>query len=97
LVGTGTAIKLLNAIPDCEVVALDSGCCGMAGSFGYQQYEISQAIGEDRLFPALRDLPADTTVVAPGFSCRHQIEHFTGVHAASSMALLASLLDGSAA
>ncbi|HRW10524.1 MAG TPA: FAD-linked oxidase C-terminal domain-containing protein, partial [Caldilineaceae bacterium] len=93
LVGTQAAVKLLSAIPDCEVVALDSGCCGMAGSFGYQHYEISQAIGEQRLFPALRDLPTATTVVAPGFSCRHQIEHFTGVRAETASSLLASLFE----
>ncbi|MEZ4678180.1 MAG: hypothetical protein R2932_28585 [Caldilineaceae bacterium] len=64
----------------------------MAGSFGYTHYEVSQAIGEQRLFPALRDLPADTTVVSPGFSCRQQIKHFTGVHAETPLSLLASLI-----
>ncbi|MEZ4614701.1 MAG: FAD-linked oxidase C-terminal domain-containing protein [Caldilineaceae bacterium] len=92
LVGVGPTVNLLRAIPDCEVVALDSGCCGMAGSFGYTHYEVSQAIGEQRLFPALRDLPADTTVVSPGFSCRQQIKHFTGVHAETPLSLLASLI-----
>lgn len=94
LVGVTSTLKLLGAIPDCEVSALDSGCCGMAGSFGYTHYEISQAIGEQRLFPALRNLDAGTTVVSPGFSCRQQIKHFTGVQAETPMSLLASLLDG---
>jgi len=92
LVGVDPTVALLRAIPDCEVVALDSGCCGMAGSFGYTHYEISQTIGEQRLFPALRNLPADTTVVSPGFSCRQQIKQFTGVHAESPLSLLATLL-----
>jgi Fe-S oxidoreductase len=52
----------------------------MAGSFGYEKkhYEISQKIGEDRLFPALREASAETEIVASGFSCRAQIRHFTG-------------------
>jgi Fe-S oxidoreductase len=63
---------------DCEVV--DSGCCGMAGSFGYeaQHYEISRAIGERALLPAVRKAGAETLVVTDGFSCRQQIESFTG-------------------
>lgn len=92
LVGTSGTVKLLQAIPDCEVVALDSGCCGMAGSFGYQHYDVSQAIGEQRLFPAVRNRGEESVVVAPGFSCRHQIEHFTGISAVTPTALIASLL-----
>jgi Fe-S oxidoreductase len=92
LVGINPTVNLLRAIPDCEVVALDSGCCGMAGSFGYTHYDVSQAIGEQRLFPALRNLPAETTVVSPGFSCRQQIKHFTGVHAETPLSLIAALL-----
>jgi Fe-S oxidoreductase len=67
-------------VPGLQVDEVDSGCCGMAGAFGYERehYELSRKIGEDRLFPALRDLDDDTTVVACGFSCRHQIQHFTG-------------------
>jgi len=60
---------------------IPSGCCGMAGSFGYEKehYEISRKIGESILFPAVKSIKAGTTLVANGFSCRHQIEHFTGV------------------
>lgn len=92
LVGMGSLHNLLDLLPNCEVTLLDSGCCGMAGSFGYTHYEVSQAIGEQRLFPALRDLDDDTTVVSPGFSCRQQIQHFTAITAESPMSLLASLL-----
>lgn len=56
-------------------VELQTGCCGMAGSFGYQKdkYDLSMKIGEETLFPALRELSPDVIVCAPGFSCRHQI------------------------
>lgn len=57
-----------------------SGCCGMAGSFGYESehYDISRTIGEDRLFPAVRDASSGTIIAVSGVSCRHQIGHFTG-------------------
>ena len=63
------------------VSEIPSGCCGMAGSFGYEteHYALSQKIGESILFPAVSSMKAGTTVVANGFSCRHQIHHFTGV------------------
>ncbi len=66
-----------------KVGEIPSGCCGMAGSFGYEQehYDISAKIGESILFPAVRSMKEGTTLIANGFSCRHQIEHFTGVKA----------------
>jgi FAD/FMN-containing dehydrogenase/Fe-S oxidoreductase len=80
LVGMTPIMNLLRRIPGAEVIDLDAGCCGMAGSFGYEKehYEISRLVGEHRLFPAIRQADADTIIVAPGFSCRMQIEHFTG-------------------
>jgi FAD/FMN-containing dehydrogenase/Fe-S oxidoreductase len=63
-----------------EVTIPDSGCCGMAGSFGFergQRYEVSQACGERVILPAVRAAPADTVVVADGFSCREQIGQAT--------------------
>ena len=61
------------------VEEIDSGCCGMAGSFGYEKehYDVSLAIGGRRLFPAVEKNP-DAIVVAPGVSCRQQVEHATG-------------------
>jgi Fe-S oxidoreductase len=58
---------------------LDSGCCGLAGSFGYEadHYDISMKIGERMLLPAVRAAAEDTLVVADGFSCREQIAHAT--------------------
>lgn len=62
---------------------LDSGCCGLAGSFGYEaeHYEISMKIGERVLLPSVRTADRDTIIVADGFSCRQQISHGTSRHA----------------
>ena len=62
-----------------DYALLDSGCCGLAGSFGYERshYDISMRIGERVLLPAVRAAPPDTLVVADGFSCRQQIAHAT--------------------
>jgi Fe-S oxidoreductase len=85
---------LLSRIPSCTVTDLDSGCCGMAGSFGYakDKYEVSRQIGERKLLPAARALAPDAVLVAPGTSCREQVAHFTGVKALHPAQLLASLL-----
>jgi len=58
---------------------LDSGCCGMAGSFGFERehYDVSQAVGELVLLPAVRAASRDTLIIANGFSCREQIEQST--------------------
>jgi Fe-S oxidoreductase len=58
----------------------DSGCCGMAGSFGFEadKFAISQAIGERALLPAVRAAATETLIVTDGFSCREQIEQATG-------------------
>jgi len=96
LVGMSAALRLLRRVPSAEVVDLDAGCCGMAGSFGYERehYEVSRLVGEQRLFPALREARPDDAVIAPGFSCRLQIAHFAGRDAVHPAALLAGLLDG---
>ncbi|MDP9127899.1 MAG: FAD-binding oxidoreductase [Pseudomonadota bacterium] len=62
-----------------KVDVLDSGCCGMAGAFGYERekYKVSQAIAEQGLLPCLAAVPQATTLAVDGFSCRHQISHFT--------------------
>ena len=73
--------SVLGAIHGVEVREVDSGCCGMAGSFGYQHFELSERIGEDRLFPAVRNRSEGTEVVACGISCRHQLRDFLGVDA----------------
>jgi Fe-S oxidoreductase len=80
LAGTAATAALLRSIPGADVVELDAGCCGMAGSFGFEaeHYELSVSIGELRLFPAIRAEPAETIIAATGVSCRQQIEHGTG-------------------
>lgn len=72
------AMKSLLA--DSRVSEIPSGCCGMAGSFGYEKehYNLSKKVGEEILFPAVDALNNQTTLVACGVSCRHQITHFTG-------------------
>jgi FAD/FMN-containing dehydrogenase/Fe-S oxidoreductase len=67
--------RVLGLIPGLEVKLIESSCCGMAGSFGYeaQHYEVSMKMGELSLLPAVRQASADTLIVADGTSCRHQI------------------------
>ncbi len=66
---------------DCQMPA--PGCCGMAGAFGFEKekYDVSVAIGELELLPAVRNAPADWLIIANGFSCREQIQQCTGRHA----------------
>ena len=70
---------------------VNSGCCGMAGSFGYEHYDVSMAIGERVLFPAAK-AHAGGPVIAPGFSCRHQLADATGTQALHPVELLARQL-----
>ncbi len=72
--GTEAIHRHFERAPDASCQEIDSGCCGMAGSFGYEHYELSLQVGEDRLFPAIRDAVAEgKTVLACGISCRHQL------------------------
>jgi Fe-S oxidoreductase len=93
LVGMEPTLRLLRHLSK-DVIALDAGCCGMAGSFGYEKehYEVSRLVGEQRLFPALRKASRETVLVASGFSCRLQIEHFTGRRAVHPAELLRQVL-----
>jgi FAD/FMN-containing dehydrogenase/Fe-S oxidoreductase len=77
--GTAATVALLSRIPGVVVEELDAGCCGMAGSFGFESehYDISLQVGEDRLFPAVRAAAAETVIAATGVSCRQQIFHGT--------------------
>src|SRR5438270_8966100 len=89
--------KLLDQI-GIEAEVLDAGCCGMAGSFGYEKekYEVSQACGERALLPAVRKADQATLVIADGFSCQEQIEQNTdrkGVHLAQAIQM--ALREGS--
>ena len=75
IVGTAPVIDMLSLPTNYTVEEIDSGCCGMAGSFGYEKehYDISMQIAERKLLPAVRDQKQDTLIAASGFSCRHQI------------------------
>lgn len=75
LVGTGPSEQCLSLPPNYRVETVDSGCCGMAGAFGYEKehYEISTAMAERRLAPAVRATSPNTIIAAAGTSCRHQI------------------------
>lgn len=79
LIGTQALIHVLKMVPGFEVSEINSGCCGLAGSFGYEQehYKISMQIGELHLFPAVRNAGEQTLIVANGMSCRSQIAHGT--------------------
>jgi len=93
LVGNETSIAALKAA-GYQVEVIASGCCGMAGDFGYEfdHYEVSHTIGEDRLLPAVRAAAAETVIVASGTSCRHQIGHFTERHPVHLVEALAAAL-----
>jgi FAD/FMN-containing dehydrogenase/Fe-S oxidoreductase len=74
------SVTLLSLPENYSVSVIPSGCCGMAGSFGYEKehYDVSQQIGELVLFPTVRQQPEEVVIAAPGTSCRHQIKDGTG-------------------
>jgi FAD/FMN-containing dehydrogenase/Fe-S oxidoreductase len=92
--GDQTSASALRRIAGDRLMVLPSGCCGMAGSFGYvaHRYDMSMKIGELSLFPPIRE-NLDAIIVAPGTSCRHQIKDGTGRHALHPIELLARALQ----
>ena len=80
LVGTAASLSVLRLPHNYEVEEVNSGCCGMAGAFGFEKehYEISMAIGEQVLFPAVESRGSDWEIAVMGISCRQQVEHGTG-------------------
>jgi Fe-S oxidoreductase len=97
-VGVEPSVAALRLIPGATVEVVDSGCCGMAGSFGYEKehYEVSLAIGARRLFAAVQAQPADAAIAAAGVSCRAQIAHGAGRAALHPVEILvAALADAS--
>lgn len=85
---------MLNLPKNFKVTIIPSGCCGMAGSFGYEKehFEVSMQIGEQTLFPAVRKASAETVIAAPGTSCRHQIFDGTGRKALHPVQIMAEAL-----
>jgi len=91
--GSESSAALLRRLVGDKLKVLDTGCCGMAGSFGYtaDHYDLSMKIGELTLFPAVRQA-ADAAIAAPGTSCRHQIHDGTGTKAKHPIEIVAELL-----
>ena len=90
----GAVEKALRMVPELEVGTVESSCCGMAGSFGYEaeHFNVSMKMGEANLLPAVRKAAADTLIVADGTSCRHQIADGTGRQAVHVAQVLAQAL-----
>jgi FAD/FMN-containing dehydrogenase/Fe-S oxidoreductase len=93
-IGTGALNRCLQRLGGFEVVEVDSGCCGMAGSFGFEaeHYQLSMEIGQRRLFKAVENARPEVEVIASGVSCRQQIEHGTGRRARHPVELLNEVL-----
>ncbi len=90
-VGSAESTKTMLSIPaNFKVSEIPSGCCGMAGSFGYEKehFDLSNKIGELVLFPEIRNCSKDTVIAAPGTSCRHQIKDGTGREALHPVQIL---------
>lgn len=94
LVGNGPTLSVLGMVEGLKVREIDSGCCGMAGAFGYEKehYDVSMNIGSQRLFPTVNTSSDDTVVVVSGTSCRQQIQHGTQRNPLHVIEFLASLL-----
>ncbi|MDA1127826.1 MAG: FAD-binding protein [Chloroflexi bacterium] len=92
--GTATSMAALRLAPGYQVELINAGCCGMAGSFGYEKehYDLSMKIGEEALFPAIRAKHSDWEVAVMGVSCRQQVEHGTGRKARHLVEVLADAL-----
>jgi len=95
----GATEAVLRLVPELTVETIDSGCCGMAGAFGYaaETIEVSLAMGELSLLPAVRKAEPETLIVADGTSCRHQIGDGTGREALHVERVLAQSVDASRA
>ena len=89
-----SSFAVLNLPKNYKVTIIPSGCCGMAGSFGYEKehYEVSMQIGEQTLFPAVRKAANDTVIAANGTSCRHQIKDGTNRDAKHPISILREAL-----
>ena len=88
-------LKILSLPENYDVQLIPSGCCGMAGSFGYEKehYDVSMKIGELVLFPTIRQQTSDVIIAATGTSCRHQIKDGTGVKAKHPVEILWAALE----
>lgn len=94
LSGVSASVKMLSLPENYSVKTIPSGCCGMAGSFGFEKehFDVSMQIGELVLFPAVRNADKNTILAAPGTSCRHQIKDGTGLEAMHTVEVLYNAL-----
>jgi FAD/FMN-containing dehydrogenase/Fe-S oxidoreductase len=94
LTGTAASLRALRLPPGYRVSEINAGCCGMAGSFGYEKEHtgVSMAAGEDRFFPFVRSAPTDTEIAVTGVSCREQTYFGTGRRARHLVEMLADAL-----
>jgi len=90
LSGVSASVKMLSLPQNFKVRNIPSGCCGMAGSFGFEKehYDVSMQIGELVLFPTIRKQAETTLIAAPGTSCRHQIKDGTGAKALHTVEIM---------
>ena len=95
LSSTEPTFKMLSIPKNYSVTIINSGCCGMAGSFGYEKehYNISMQVGEDTLFPKIRNTNKNTIIAASGTSCRHQIKDGTQRKSAHPITILYQALN----
>jgi FAD/FMN-containing dehydrogenase/Fe-S oxidoreductase len=94
LIGTAPSLAILKA-SGCRPTESGAGCCGMAGSFGYEaeHYDVSRKVGEERLFPAIAETSMDVQISVAGVSCQQQIEHFTERSTRHIAEVLAARID----
>jgi Fe-S oxidoreductase len=90
----GSVVDAFELVEGAKAQMIESGCCGMAGSFGYQAetYETSVAMGELDLLPAVRAAPEEAIIAADGFSCRHQIRDLSGREAKHTARIIADAI-----
>ena len=95
LVGVQPTLHLFARLPGLNASEADAGCCGMAGAFGYERehHDVSVAMAERKLAPAVRAAGPETIVVADGASCREQIRHVTGRRAMHPVEVVAAWRD----
>jgi Fe-S oxidoreductase len=93
-IGADPTLKMLRLVPGYTAMLVETSCCGMAGSFGFEaeHYEISKAMGSLRLFPAVEHANRDTAIAITGISCRQQIGHFTSRKPRHAVEILADAL-----
>lgn len=92
LAKSSQVVELLTQIPDLVVHKIASGCCGMAGDFGYKNYDLSVKVAQNNLLPALEQMHSDDWVVATGTSCRTQVKDLVGVQALHPAQIINDLL-----